>query len=72
MARLVGRSTAQGGTEALLTAHEAAALLSVSASYLAKARMRGEGPRYVKIGRAVRYRHADLAGWIAANSRGQT
>jgi excisionase family DNA binding protein len=71
MARLAGRSASKEAAGALLTAHEAAALLSVSASYLAKARMRGEGPRYVKIGRAVRYRTADLDGWIAANCRGR-
>jgi predicted DNA-binding transcriptional regulator AlpA len=34
---------------------EAAKLLSLSLSWLAKARLRGDGPRYVKIGRAVRY-----------------
>ena len=44
----------------LLTSAETADLLGVSASFLAKARVSGTGPRYVKIGRSVRYRRYDL------------
>ena len=40
----------------LFTAKEAAKFLRLSVSWLAKARMRGDGPPYVKLGRAVRYR----------------
>jgi hypothetical protein len=36
-------------TIALLTAKEAAKLLKVSLSWLAKARMRGDGPPYIRI-----------------------
>ena len=42
----------------LLTPKEAARLLKVSLSWLAKARMRGDGPRYIRIGRCV-YRKFD-------------
>ena len=35
---------------------EAADFLRVSQSWLAKARMRGDGPPYVKLGRSIRYR----------------
>ncbi len=48
----------------LLTARVAAQLLSVSESWLAKARMRGDGPPYVKVGRAVRYTQAALLQWM--------
>jgi Helix-turn-helix domain len=41
--------------ERLFTAREAAVFLRVSGSWLAKARMRGDGPPYVKIGRSIRY-----------------
>ena len=41
--------------ERLLTPSETATSLGVSLSWLAKARLRGDGPLYVKIGRAVRY-----------------
>ena len=43
------------GFQRLLTPREAAEFLRVSASWLAKARMRGDGPPFSKIGRAVRY-----------------
>ena len=42
--------------ERLLTAKDAGNLLRLSESWLAKARMRGDGPPYVKLGRAIRYR----------------
>ncbi len=39
----------------LLSAKEASKLLKLSVSWLAKARMRGDGPPYLQLGRAVRY-----------------
>ena len=44
----------------LLTSKEAADELKVSESFLAKARMRGTGPAFIQIGRAVRYSRAAL------------
>jgi hypothetical protein len=38
----------------LLTPSETATSLGVSLSWLAKARLRGDGPAYIKIGRTVR------------------
>ena len=38
----------------LLHPSEAAKILNVSLSWLAKSRLSGNGPRFVKIGRAVR------------------
>ena len=51
-------------TDRLLTPKEAAEFLRVSISWLAKARMRGDGPPYVKIGRAVRYPEGALHQWM--------
>jgi predicted DNA-binding transcriptional regulator AlpA len=48
----------------LLTPRAAAQVLSVSESWLAKARMRGDGPPYVKVGRAVRYAQAAVLQWL--------
>lgn len=45
---------------------EQATRLGLSESYLEKLRVRGEGPPFVKIGRAVRYRDSDADEWIAA------
>ena len=55
--------------ERLLTPKEAAQFLRLSLSWLAKSRMRGDGPPFVKPGRAVRYRESDLIGWLKARVR---
>jgi Helix-turn-helix domain len=44
----------------LLTPKEAARVLKVSPSWLAKARMRGDGAPYIRIGRSIRYSEAAL------------
>jgi hypothetical protein len=51
----------------LLTANETAKALKVSASWLAKSRMRGDGPPFIKVGRSVRY--FPLGPWLAMQSR---
>jgi excisionase family DNA binding protein len=51
----------------LLTAKEAAKLLKVSLSWLAKARKRGDGPPYIKIGRPIRYSKAALLEWLRSH-----
>ncbi len=56
----------------LLTPKEAAAFLQVSAFFLAKARMRGDGPSYTKVGRSVRYSEADLLLWMKSHRRNST
>jgi hypothetical protein len=58
--------------EILLNTVDAARRLRVSPSFLAKARMQGGGPRYRKLGRAVRYVQADLDHWLLACSRTST
>jgi predicted DNA-binding transcriptional regulator AlpA len=56
-------------TIVLLTPHEAAKLLKVSTSWLAKARMRGDGPPYIKFGKPVRYTEAALQAWLKSHQR---
>ena len=53
----------------LLTPKEAAALLRVSCSWLAKARMAGDGPPFIKVGRSVRYSEAGLLQWMKSRQR---
>ena len=53
----------------LLTPKEAARLLKVSVSWLAKARMRGDGPPYIRIGRSIRYSEAALLQWMKSRQR---
>jgi predicted DNA-binding transcriptional regulator AlpA len=59
-------------TEPLLQPKEAARILNVSISWLAKSRLSGTGPRFVKIGRAVRYLESSLREYIKGRTRGST
>jgi predicted DNA-binding transcriptional regulator AlpA len=58
--------------EPLLHPKDAAKLLNVSLSWLAKSRLSGTGPRFVKIGRAVRYLESSLREYIKGRTRGST
>jgi predicted DNA-binding transcriptional regulator AlpA len=72
---LSGSAAAQKPTTStivLLTAKDAAKLLKVSLSWLAKARMRGDGPAYVKVGRSIRYTEAGLIHWMKSRQRMST
>ena len=51
---------------------EAATFLNVSKSWLAKLRVNGDGPKYIKLGKAVRYREDELLAWQSANERVST
>ena len=53
----------------LLTAKEASRLLKVSLSWLAKARMRGDGPPYICVGRSIRYAETALIQWMKSRQR---
>jgi len=47
-----------------LTADEAAKVLGLAPSTLAKLRLSGNGPVYCKLGRRVIYRREDLDAWL--------
>jgi predicted DNA-binding transcriptional regulator AlpA len=53
----------------LLTPKEVAHRLKLSASWLAKARMRGDGPPYMKVGRCIRYADVALFEWMKSRHR---
>lgn len=46
-----------------------AAYLGKSTAWCERARWAGEGPRFVKLGRHVRYRADDVLAWIEENAR---
>lgn len=50
----------------ILTTLEAAQYVRLGKPTLERARVTGEGPRYAKLGGAVRYRRADLDDWLAS------
>lgn len=54
----------------LVDTAEAARLLALSTSHLEKLRFYRDpnGPPYVRLGRAIRYRLSDLEAWAAARS----
>jgi excisionase family DNA binding protein len=56
----------------LLTQREAGRVLRLSERTLERLRVSGTGPVYVKAGRLVRYREADLEAWIASRVVGST
>jgi len=58
--------------DALLHPAEVAKLLGVSPSWLAKARLTGTGPRFIKIGRAVRYARSAVREFILSCQRHST
>lgn len=58
--------------ERLLTVRDAANVLRLSESWLAKARMRGDGPPFVKIGRSIRYGESALRDWVKSQTRRST
>jgi predicted DNA-binding transcriptional regulator AlpA len=51
-----------------LTERELAEMGVCSVRTLQLWRLLGRGPRYIKVGRAVRYRFSDVEGWLAARA----
>lgn len=47
-----------------LDTHQAAARTGLASSTLRKLRLTGQGPKFLKLGRAVRYRDSDLDAWL--------
>jgi predicted DNA-binding transcriptional regulator AlpA len=62
-------TTADNNPDVLLKPKDAAAFLKLSLSWLAKARMRGEGPPYIKFGKSIRYSEAALLRWLRSHQR---
>jgi len=61
-----------GPIDPLLHPKEVAKLLGVSVSWLAKSRLSGSGPPFIKIGRAVRYLESAVRDFIRARTRTST
>jgi hypothetical protein len=60
------------GGERLFTPKETAQILRVSESWLAKQRMRGDGPPYMLFGRSIRYGGGGLVRWMKSCARQST
>lgn len=70
-----GEGNVDGGEPPLRDVFDTAAAadyLGVSVATLELLRVRGGGPKYVKLKRLVRYRHAALDEWMLARERRST
>lgn len=56
----------------LLNNDETADLLSISRRTLPVWRVQGKGPKFIKIGKLVRYEHTEVAAWKEANTHSST
>jgi predicted DNA-binding transcriptional regulator AlpA len=54
-----------GQLPAILTEREAAVWSGYSVAYFQRARWEGKGPRFIKLGRNIRYREEDFLAWIS-------
>jgi predicted DNA-binding transcriptional regulator AlpA len=57
---------------AVLPSRDAARMVGLSESTLAKLRLNGNGPIYCKLGRRVVYRPADLEQWLQSRTASDT
>lgn len=56
----------------LAKAADVAKFLDTTTNQMARLRFEGRGPVYVKLGRSVRYRWADVYGWVESNLQATT
>lgn len=59
-------------TQTIMTEKEAAAMLAISARTLQAWRVSGCGPRFLKLGRAVRYDRDQIDAWTASRAVAST
>jgi predicted DNA-binding transcriptional regulator AlpA len=55
-----------------LNTNQAASEFGLSQSWLAKLRLTGSGPQYMKVGKRVLYRRDEFERWIESHSRKST
>jgi predicted DNA-binding transcriptional regulator AlpA len=60
-------ATANSTLETLLNEHDVARITGLSVASVRRWRLLRQGPKYLKIGAAVRYRSEDISTWL--NSR---
>lgn len=56
----------------LMNQRDLAGYLGKSTAWCERARWAGEGPRFIKLGRHVRYKSEDVMEWIEANAKRST
>jgi predicted DNA-binding transcriptional regulator AlpA len=56
--------------ETLVTEHDVARITGLSVASVRRWRLLRQGPKYIKIGAAVRYRPEDIAAWLESRPTG--
>jgi predicted DNA-binding transcriptional regulator AlpA len=56
--------------ERLLSEHEVARITGLSVASVRRWRLLRQGPKYIKIGAAVRYKPEDIAAWLETRPTG--
>lgn len=56
----------------LLTQKDLCEYLGKSKAWAERGRLEGYGPRYIKVGKSVRYKAEDVAAWLESNLRRST
>lgn len=56
--------------ESLLNEHDVARITGLSIASVRRWRLLSQGPRYLKIGSAVRYRPTDVTAWLESRPTG--
>src|SRR5258705_13016955 len=57
-------ATTNNTTETLLNEHDVARITGLSVASVRRWRLLRQGPKYIKIGAAVRYKPGDIPGWL--------
>jgi predicted DNA-binding transcriptional regulator AlpA len=63
-------ATTSNTQETLLNEHDVARITGLSVASVRRWRLLRQGPKYLKIGAAVRYKPEDLAAWLESRPRG--
>ena len=62
--------TVSTSLEALITEHDVARISGMSVASVRRWRLLRQGPKYLKIGAAVRYKQGDLSAWLGSRPSG--
>lgn len=63
-------ATANNSIDALLNEHDVARITGLSVASVRRWRLFRQGPKYLKIGSAVRYRLEDVRSWLDSRPEG--
>jgi len=63
-------ATANNSIETLLNEHDVARITGLSVASVRRWRLLRQGPKYIKIGAAVRYKPEDISAWLESRPSG--